>query len=420
MRLRSALLAVAATASTLSVLLAGCGDGGAGGGDASDAGLVDTHLGDVAKDRRDGGPPPASARLTIVNAAHDLGPASVLGTTSAIRLCFLQGASPETLTVLPFPPLPDRVLPGTGATLAGIPSASGVMLPSIGLDFARRIVVPVIVNARSLLNLEDRAPGQPGATCDQLLGDTADARQGLVRNLDYWTLPPIEPGILASDHAYVVALTGCVGNAQTSNPGKCGPGFVRDEENIQPGVGNLKLTAYETSAAPLAAPFGAQLLYVSTQANAFFSQAGAKAAIRPGFFRDGVDGGAFRPITEPSPAPGALSAVVGVADVGASDRFVLGPKSLSPAEAAAGLPLLGSSLAEIKARSGLTSAPGEPSYPDGRNYVFIAVGDPDTNETKPFIKADGTPGTEGGAGSRFNNRFFHFLAYPADPPAVAP
>lgn len=379
-------------------LLVGCGHDGEDDASASDSGLVDTHSVDVAVDPPDGGARLAP-RLTFVNATHDLGPGTVERTSSAVRFCFLQGATAETLGVVPVVPLPDRVQPGAGSSLPGIPAASGVSLPLPDLNFVGRIIVPIVFSARSLLRFGGNGI-RPAATCDELVGDARDASLDLIENVDYWTLPALQPGALQAEHAYVVVLSGCAGNAATPNPGKCGIGFV--EGDGQPGIGNLRLTAYETTGSPVAAPLGAQLLHASTQANAYFSQLGAKDTIHPGFFRfgSGTDGGgALTPITDASPTIGTLSAITRVDDVALTDSFAFGPKPLFP-----------STLAEIEDRSGLATP-----YANGRNYVFIAVGDPDPGETFVFIKPDGSRGqTGGGDGSRFNNRSFHFLAYPAD------
>ncbi len=399
LRAAFAALVVGGGSGALGALLGGCGHDGGDDASASDSGLIDTHPLDAVPAMVDAGPR-LTPRLTIVNATHDLGPGSVERTSSAVRFCFLQGATTETLSVVPDVPLPDRALPGTGSNLPGIPAASGVSLTLANLDFAARIVVPMVLSARSLRRFEGDGT-LPALTCDELVGDARDASLGLIENVDYWTLPPILPGALRAGRAYVVLLTGCAGNAATPNPGKCGVGFVKGEGEGEPGVGNLRLTAYETTGAPVASPFGAQLLYASSQANAYFSQLAAKDPIRPGFFRyGGADGGGTHsPITEPSPTFGTLSAVSRVDDVAPSDSFAFGPK-----------PLLPSTLEEIRERSGLTTP-----YANGSNYVFIAVGDPDPTETFVFIKPDGSRGQPGGGdGSRFNNRSFHFLAYPAD------
>ena len=95
-----------------------------------------------------------------------------------------------------------------------------------------------------------------------------------------------------------------------------------------------------------------------------------------------------------------------VANVQATDAFVFGPKSLNVSEALRGVPLLPSSLEAIQTYSGMSTP-----YESGRSYVFVAVGDPDTIETKQFLG-----GGDGGPGSRVNTRFFHFLAFPTDPP----
>lgn len=403
--LASSLIATAGVGVTLSACE---GDGESGG--ASDAGLVDSKPWDSGNDLRDSAPQRNAARLTVVNAAHDLGPSSNIGTSAAVRLCFKEGSVAQNLSVAPYPPLPDRVVATGSSPVPGIYYGAGATFPAVGLDLAGRIIVPIVMSSKSLAGLGlEGLPGQP-RTCDQLVGDTADLTVQLAENRDYWVLPAIDPGSLANDKAYVLALTGCVGDATTPNPGKCGIGFMAGRG---PGRGNLKLTIYETSRTPVA-PLGAQFLYVSTQANAFFSQANAKGSIQPGFVSNAADGGGFRPITDINPPSAKLSEVVAVTNVQEGDSFVFGPTSLNPLEAARGVPLLASSLRAIQQYSGLSSPTGGTVYPNGQNYVLIAVGDPDTGETRPFTKPDGTVG-DGGDGSRFNARFFHFLAYPTDP-----
>ena len=386
--LRSALAALTAAGSTFAVLLPGCGHDDTGDASASDSGLVDTHPVDVAADTADASRS-ARPRITLVNAVHDLGP-NAGGVNNAVRLCFAQGTTNETLSVLPLPALPEGL---------GIAAGRGEPVATVGVDFARRIVVPFVVNA-SRISLRGGDPSNPAseATCDQLIGDAAIGGARLTLNVDYWPMPAVQPGAIVDDRAYVIVLSGCVGRAQTPNPGKCGVGFLRSDD---PSTGNLSLTVYVPTATPVAAPFGAQLLYASSQANAYFSQAGTKGSIRPGFFAGPVDGGTFQPITEPNPILGSLSKVTAVPDVPGSDGFALGPG------------LFPSTLAEIRERSDLTRP--SPPFPGNRNYVFIAIGDPDPIETFPWIKGDGSRGQDGGIdGSQFNLRSFHFIAFPAD------
>jgi hypothetical protein len=415
----SGLASVVAASGSVCATLAACSDEEVAEAPA-DAGLIDTSRADVRSATPDAGAA-GTPRLTFVNAAHDLGPTSVIGANAGIRLCFKQGSMAQNLSIAPFPPLPDRAPPGDSgvATAPGIYLGTGAMLPAIGLNFEGRIIVPILMNVKSLSvrGLDKNVPGSRGPTCDELIGDIdfTDARAPFVENVDYWVLPQIEAGTLANEKAYLLALTGCVGNATTINPGKCGPGFVGGGPA---GIGNLKLTHYETTRSPVVAPFGAQLLYLSTQANAFFSQAAAKGAIQPGFVSSVADGRGFRAITDFNPPVEKLSEVVPVVDVKDSDAFVFGPKSLNPAEAALGMPLLATSLLAMQAYSGIAQAAAPAVYQNGRSYVFIAVGDPDINETPQFVKLDGTAGGDGGSGSRFNTRFFHFLAYPTDPTAL--
>lgn len=394
--LRFGLAAFASAGATSAALLAGCGHDDSSDGTASDSGLVDTHVVDVTTDVADAGSTP-TPRITLVNAIHDLGP-NANKTNHLVRLCFAQGPTSEKLSVLPLPAVPAPIGQSSGPQV-GVHAGAGAQISTLGVDFSRRIVMPFVVNALRIFEKlgEDGTSSEP--TCDALIGDAAVPSLRLTFGIDYWALPAIQPGTLVEDHAYVVVLFGCVANADTPNPGKCGVGFARGDD---PGVGNLSLTAYEPTATPIASPFGAQLLYASTQANAYFSQAGMKASIRPGFYAGPADGGTVQPITLATPRLGTLSTVTAVADLPGRDGFAFGPG-----------PLLPSTLAEIRERSELT--PSQPPYPGNRNYVFIALGDPDPVETFPWILPNGSRGQVGGAdGSRFNLRSFHFLAYPAD------
>ena len=412
-QLSSGLAALVAAAAYLCFASSACSEDGGESAEASDSGLVDTFPIDASGGDPDTGLVGNAPRLTFVNAAHDLGNGAAIANApdkGAVRLCFKQGSLAQNLTIAPYPPLPTRAVGGEPGDPPGVYYGSGVTLATAGLDLAGRIIVPIVMNENSLLvrNVDNLQPGQRPKTCEELLA--VDEGLGLTENLDYWVLPPISVGTLANEKTYVAALTGCVGIASTPNPGKCGPGFVRVNEENLPTAGNLKLSFYETTRVPVAAPFGAQFLYLSTQANAYFSQSAAKNAIRPGFVASASDGSGFRPISDLSPAARVLQDVVPVTNVLSTDSFVLGPKSLNGAEALKGIPLLPSSLTTIQTLSGLVTP-----YEGGRNYVFIAVGDPDANEAKPFLKRDGTSAGEGGAGAHFNTRAFHFLAFPTDP-----
>lgn len=391
----------------LCATLGACGDDSGSATGDTDAGLIDTRPVDTGQAATDSGAGASGPRLTLVNATYDLGPNAAIGASAAIRLCFKQGSVVQNLSVAPVAPVPELAVAGSPPGKPGLYYGTGVKLPYVGVDFAGRIVVPIVMNVRSL-------DVGASATCDQLVGDAADAGfgEGLRENVDYWTLPRIEVGSLANGKSYILALTGCVADAAPLNPGKCGVGFVIGGG---PGRGNLALTIYETRppATPTPAQLGAQFLYLSTQANAFYSQATAKGSIQPGFVSNAIDGGGFRPVTNTDPPIGILAGISAVTNVTDGDSFVLGPRSLNPSEAARGTPLLPSSLLAIQAYSGLGPSSGASLYRNGGSYVFIGVGDPDLNETKPFV--NGTPGGDGGDGSRFNSRFFHFLAYPTAP-----
>ncbi len=382
------------SAAWLAVAVVACEgeDGAAQGRSLDDAASTDAH---DARDTRGLGEAP-TARIMLVNAAHDLGPDvnSNDERSGEIQLCLRQGSIAENLSVTPQPPLPTRG--SLGEEEPAIPYGSAARIAAPGLNLASRITVPIVMNTKRLRarGFESDGPAQRPRRCDEILEQRADAEARLIENVDYWVFPPFEVGAIANDKAYVLALTGCAGFTATPNPGKCGVGFVSGGD---PSQGNLRLTLYEIGPLPNNTAFGARLLYVSTQAHAWFSQAAAKELIQPGFLR-GADGGSdFFPITGIDPPLGKLTPMVAVSNVQRSDAFVFGPKSNVPAEAAQGLALLPNSIEAIE-----RSSRHAMRIESGESYVFIAVGDPDAVETKPQLDSGPNP------------RFFHFLAYPTD------
>src|SRR5205085_275281 len=92
----------------------------------------------------------AFAKLTLINATADMGPDSNIGTTGAIRVCFKQGTTAASVSVAPYPPLPDKRPVSNPTAPPGIYYGTGGTFPSFGLDLSTRIIVPIVMNAARL------------------------------------------------------------------------------------------------------------------------------------------------------------------------------------------------------------------------------------------------------------------------------
>lgn len=419
---RYGLASIIVAGTALGATIVACGDEGSGSSSSSsgnlpEASTTDSPSGDTGTDKPDAAPKPNFAKLTLVNATTDMGPNSALTLRgdAAIRVCFKQGTTQANLGVAPYPPLPDKA-PAAG-TPPGIFYGTGGTFPSFGLDLEGRIIVPIVMNASTLLRkgIVNPGTGQPGTTCDELVGETADAAAGLVENTDYWVLPAIDAGTFKKEKAYVLALTGCVGDATILNKDKCG---ANAPTGTAPGVGNLAVKVFETTTKPVSATqVGVQFLHASTAANALFGPGAGNLSLTPGFMSDLADAGSFKAAVPAPITVSTLSAVTGVTGVKDSDYFVL-DKGQSPGT---GAPFAPFPLPLIQRLSGLGAATAPTVYKDGANFVFIAVGDA---QQPTFIGTDGgctLPAPQcgdGGDGTSFNTQSFHFLAFPTDPTVV--
>jgi hypothetical protein len=351
--------------------------------DASDA-SVDTGVDATPTD----GP---FAKLTLVNAATDLGPNAAIGASAAFRLCFAQGVTQANLSVAPYPPLPDK-RPAGQVDPAGIYHGAGRTLPGFGLDLENRFLVPIVMNAATLLakGVVNPGNGGPGITCDELVGAAANAANGMVANVDYWELPVIPAGTFKKQRSYVLALVGCVGDATVASTNKCGAGFVAGGG---PSTGNLAVKIFETTRTPVSAPsLGVQFLQASAQSSAVLGA----LAFKPGFVLDPTSSAGFKlAVPATGVATWSISPVQAVAGVTDSHYFALAQTDpVTPSQ-----PLLPSSLPLIQAGSGLGAAAPPTVYTAGKNFVFIAVGDPELASAEP--------------------KSFRFLAFATDP-AVLP
>lgn len=417
--LRYGLASIIVAGTGLGASLTACGDDDAASsssGNLPDTGTPDTNVGDTGTqpDAADAAPKPNFAKLTFINATTDLGPNAVLtGRGDAgIRICFKQGTTMANLGVAPYPPLPDK---STRPPLpAGIPFGSGGTFPSFGLDLEGRIIVPIVMTVKHLLaeGVVNPGSGQPGTTCDEIVGDTKKANFNFVEGKDFWTLPAIDAGTFKKEKSYVLALTGCAGDASIGNKDKCGPGFPAAGTA---GVGNLKVTIFETNTTPVSATqLGVQFFHVSTAADQVF---GAVAkTLTPGFQSNPADGGTFKAAVPGPIVLHTLTPAQGVTGVKDSDFFVLDKDGINPGPVA----LAPFPLTSIQAASGLGTATAPTIYKDGKNFVFVLVGDPAQPTFNTVVDGgcpDPTPGKcgDGGDGTDFNPQSMHFLAFPTDP-----
>jgi hypothetical protein len=351
------------------------------------------------------------AKLTLVNATTDMGPNMALNARgdAAIRVCFRQGTTQANIAVAGFPPLPENASATAPAgSPPGIFYGTGGTFPSFGLDLEPRLVQPIVMNAKSLFVKGITGSGV-GKSCDELIGPTADAAAGLMPNVDYWELPVIELGTFKKEKAYVLVLTGCTGDATIDNKDKCG---ANPPAGGTPGLGNLAVKVIETTRTPVSATeLGVQFLYASTQANAIFGPAGANYPIEPGFMANPADAASFQPATAEGGVP-VLTLTPAKAVTGATPTdttFFVSSKSQPN-------PLLGPlgpfPVGTIRTISGL---PAAAVLEAGKNYVFINLGD--TAEPTFAAMDSGAPG-DGGDGTTFNTKSYHYLAFPTDPTVV--
>ncbi len=425
---RYGLASIIVAGTALGATIVACGDEDSGSssssGNVPEASTTDSPSGDSAADAADAAKLPL-AKLTFVNAVTDLGdgvvPASSSKTSlndrgdTAIRICFKQGTTKENLAVAGFPPLPDK--PKGAQTVAGVLPGTGGTFPSFGTDLEGRIVQPIVMNVKSLLakGFVNPGNGTTGTTCDEIVGDLADASVQLKENEDYWVLPQIDAGTFKKTKSYILALTGCRGDTTILNREKCGPGAPTMSAL---GIGNLKVTIFETNTTPVSATqLGVQFFHASPQGNAALTA--LNKSVTPGFTANPADAATpFRAAVDAPVTLGTLTAVKGLTGVKDSDFFALDKADPSnPERAFAPYPL-----PAIQAISGLGLPAAPTVYKDGANYVFLVTGDP----TEPVFQATDGGCTlpapfcgDGGDGTVFNTKALHFLAFPTDP-VIAP
>jgi hypothetical protein len=422
--LRYGLVSTLVASAGLGATLAACGDDDSGGGSTPDSGggtteggtIPDSSITDAPVDSaRDAG---TFAKLTIVNATTDMGTnAEIVAGNAAIRVCFKQGATTQTLITAPYPPLPDKKPESSPLLPAGIYYGTGGTLPSFPLDLETRIVQPIIMNAKSLAakGIVNPGTGATGTTCDELIGPNVDASTfGLVENADYWILPEIKAGTFKKERSYVLTLTGCVGDpspSTQSSANKCGP--KNPTAPFNPGPGNLAVGIFEverTAVTPTGV--GIQFLHASAAAAATLDAFPGLGAAKPGFLTNPADAGGFIGVTPDGgqPYPGIVTpprAIDGVTQASyfayAKTNPFASPQPIAPYP----LPII-----ERLSYPGDGAAP-PPYVKNGANFVFVAVGDP---QASPYVDLSGDASTQ--EAGVFNSRVLHFLAFPTDPAVV--
>jgi hypothetical protein len=381
-------------------LLVACGDDDAVG-PRPDGGTPDVEQPDSAPPvdagtdtGRDAGPP--NAKITVVNAATDLGPnANFAGTADvqAVRVCFAIGATAESATVSGLPPQPDEA---RGGLPAGIFLGTGGAMKSFGLDLSPFVLVPYVMNAAKLAEkgIVKPGPGDPGVPCDKILdGDFRLDGASFEEGVDYWKLDPIEANTFQKDKSIVLVLTGCTDDTALPTPGqKCGDGF---EPSGSPGKGNLEIHVFEVdrkTEVPADA-IGTQFIHASYAASVAFPAAGQNFVP------------SYRDPNKAATAGGNV-AYAAKTEIHNATEIKFDPdggSSFSVNSGALNQPPFTYTLAQIQQFSfGQAGPPTGSELKNGAAFTFIAVGDPDL----AYAPTPGGP---------FNTRWFHFLAFPNDP-----
>jgi hypothetical protein len=374
----------------IGAFLVACGDDDNSTTLLPDSGTVDSSSPTIdSGNPGDGGGPDSAtdtrpnAKVQLVNAATDFGPANASG---GLRICYALGTDEASAVMGPLPPLPETVTPGT--PFAGVFIGTGGTIPGTGVDLSALVIVPYIMNAQSLFVRGVTKPASgPSTSCADLFSGAVDAGGALVPNVDYWKLPSIPANTLVKNKSLILVLTGCAGNSTAG--AACGPGFVTGA----PGVGNLKVSIVDIDrlTAIDSDKIGAQFVHASPAGAAAF------APFKPGFTGDPTDAGAFKSIATADAGTVALLEKTDLLQVSgvnvASDSFTINPLV---AQLAIPLP-------EVQQLSYGTTVPEGGAYRNGAAFTFIAVGDPGQS-------VDG-----GGGGAVFNTRSFHYIALPNDP-----
>lgn len=403
-----------------SILMAGAGLGAtlAACGDDDDVAPVDAGKDVTTTDGpiTDGGGDADAAqgtlaKLTLVNAAADLGPNMTLPNKfQGIRVCFKQGTTDANVDYAPYPPLPDKAT--TPPLPPGLYTGTGGAFPSFGIDLSNRILVPILMNPLKLAanGIVNPGNGQPGTTCDEILKGTSEAGT-LTAGVDYWELPKINAGAFLKDKSYLLVLTGCTSDATIGN--KCGPDPVNPSvpyaPTATPGVGNLKVTIAELTRTPVSTSgLGIQVAHMSSEAASVFGPP-INFPLEPGFMTNPlIDGGTFTAATGAAVTYQTTTAAQAVTGVTDTQYFVSSKSNPTPGATVALAPVPLPAVQQLS----FGDAAVPTIYTAGKNFVFVMVGDP---QKPSYIYENGQGGDAGEPDASFNLRSYHYLAFPTDP-----
>lgn len=255
-----------------------------GGGDT---GTPDNNVPDVK-------PTPTPAKIIVIHGASAYG-GSVDQTRGLVRVCYATKTSTDPdFTLSPLAPLPHSKDTDSTLPYPGIPIGAGGPFPSTGLPLEGISIRPYLVSSAALN--ERGIVGTTGvaatARCNRLLtagfvpdGGFPDSSAGaLAENTDYWKLADIPAGTFKNEKTYILAITGCTGDA-TIGAGKCGPDPATPANPYvptgTPGVGNLRVAVMEIDGTATVATdeMGVQLVHLSPQYQ--FGHENVPAAIPP-------------------------------------------------------------------------------------------------------------------------------------------
>jgi len=413
------------SATGVSAALVACSD--------SDTGTV-TPASDAGDDEADAGNPNGDTdagevippKLTVVNAASDLGPAanfpiqdSPESKVSAMRICFATaGAGSEFSITTAIGPQPDTK---TSDLPPGIVIGTGGALPRYAIDLSTAALKPYLMNAKSLAD-KGVVPGgsQESLKCSDLLG-ASNAGVQLQAGVDYWEMPAFELGTFKRGESYILALTGCpstttIGATTAEKRAKCGEDFP-DQENM-PGNGNLKITVIQVdrTTSVAADKFGAQFIHASP-AGAAVLKSGSLAA-QPCITQTASDGGTdCLDIANNAPVELLKSSTLTQLPISAASLTAPATDAtaaklqLGQGQALASIAL---PLSLIQQLSFAGSPKADQAYRLGAGFVFVAVGDPTYIEG-----AAQDPAKVIAAFRKSDLRHFHYLGFPTDPTIVS-
>lgn len=407
------------------------------GGDSSSSSGGDTGVKDSSGGGDgEGGTTTPNAKVYLVHAAVD-------PNAPPFRFCFgldnsaAHDGSQVTVTG-GIPPFPDfKVSPQ--APIAGLPAgfggstASSPTLKSFDLS-----TIPIALYALNAVKVaNDTADGGPdgGAElpCEKIIGGDAKGTTGsqggyLTPGTDYWYLGSIPKGTLAHGTTWAAVVGGCL-------PGETGGAAALCGSTYDPNKGNLKLMPYQldnTTVIAADAGIGAQFALASSHWDGVVGQLGGAATLA-GFLvpnpAAGGDGGAASDAGDAEAAAPPPALIPVPITTSAKDDGKLYPATLATAAGvtfdtnsvffAKGIaadggtffvpptcnPALGNCEGLIPMAT-IAQLSGGTTFANGQGFAFILVGDP-SGAQAPYLDD---------AGTVFNGKFPHFLAFPVSNP----